>query len=155
MRLTINHEVHELDVDADTPLIYVLRDELALHGAKFGCGLEQCGACLVLADGEPVLACTAPAGDLTGKSITTLEGLANEHGELHPVQQAFLSHNAAQCGFCLSGIIMRSAALLAANADPSRSDICTALDGHLCRCGAHPRMIRAVESAAARLRGDP
>jgi nicotinate dehydrogenase subunit A len=153
IRLTVNGSPHSLELSEEVPLIFALRNDLDCHGAKLGCGLEQCGACVVLADGEPIYSCTTRIGDLQGKAIETLEGLAAESGELHPIQQAFLNHNAAQCGFCLSGIVIRTKALLAKNPKPSRQDICQALDGHLCRCGAQPRMIRAVESAAARLRG--
>jgi nicotinate dehydrogenase subunit A len=150
--LSINGTPHHLDVDEDTPLIFVLRNELCLYGARLGCGLEQCGACVVLADGKPVHACTMRLGDVGDAEIETVEGLAAENGELHAIQQAFLAHNAAQCGYCLGGILMQAKALLAQNANPSREEICLALDGHLCRCGAQPRIIRAIESAAARLR---
>jgi nicotinate dehydrogenase subunit A len=152
IRLTVNGIAHDLDVPEDAPLIYVLRNDLALHGPKLGCGLEQCGACLVLADGDPVYACSALVRDVAGRSIETVEGLLDEYGELHPIQEAFLSANAAQCGFCLSGVLVRTRQLLTSNPNPSRSEICKALDDHLCRCGAQPRMINAVESAAARLR---
>ena len=154
IRLTVNGVAHSLDVADDTPLIFVLRNDLALHGAKLACGLEQCGACLVLADGEPVFACSSLIGDVAGKAIETVEGLLNQYGELHPIQEAFLSANAAQCGFCVAGIIVRARQLLASNPNPSRDEICAALDGHLCRCGAQPRMINAIENAAARLRGE-
>jgi nicotinate dehydrogenase subunit A len=153
--LNVNGTPHSFDLEGDVPLIFVLRNDLDCHGAKLGCSLEQCGACVVLADGEPVYACTARIGDLQGKHIETLEGLASESGELHPLQQAFLDHNAAQCGYCLGGILMRSKALLEAEPKAGRHEICAALDAHLCRCGAHPRIIRAVESAAARLRNSP
>jgi len=150
--LNVNGTPHSFELEADVPLIFVLRNDLDCHGAKLGCGLEQCGACVVLADGEPVYACTARIGDLQGKVIETLEGLASDSGELHPLQQAFLDHNAAQCGFCLGGIVMRCKALLEEYPRPSSAQICAALDAHLCRCGAQPRIVRAVESAAARLR---
>jgi len=152
INLKVNGTRHLLDVDEDTALIYVLRNDLGLYGAKLGCGLEQCGACLVLADGKPVHACTLRLGDVGDAEIETVEGLTAENGELHAIQQAFLAHNAAQCGYCLGGILMQAKALLAQNANPSREEICLALDGHLCRCGAQPRIIRAIESAAARLR---
>jgi len=150
--LTINDTPHTFAADEDTPLIYVLRGELGFYGARLGCGLEQCGACVVLADGDPVYACTTRAGDLAGRNIETVEGLAAESGELHQIQEAFLDHNAGQCGFCLGGILMRTRALLTENPHPTRDEICAALDSHLCRCGAQPRIIRAIESAAARLR---
>ena len=151
VNLTINGQARELDVDPTTPLIFVLRNDLGLVGAKLGCGAEQCGSCLVLADGEPVYSCSAAIIELADKNIETVEGLAS--GEvLHPIQQAFLEHNAAQCGYCTAGIIMRAKALLQDNPQPSRDDITAALDGHLCRCGAHPRILRAVERAAQLLR---
>jgi nicotinate dehydrogenase subunit A len=147
VKLTINGESHDLDVDPTTPLIFVLRNDLNLMGAKLGCGLEQCGSCLVHADGDPIFSCTTAIADLQHKQIETVEHLAD--GErLHPIQQAFLDENAAQCGYCTAGIIMRVAALLRDNPAPSRIEIVTALDHHLCRCGAHPRIIRAVQRAA-------
>ena len=153
--ITVNGLPHTLDVAADTPLIFVLREELGLMSAKLGCGLEQCGACLVLVDGKPVYACTAVLGDFAGREVLTLEGLSDAVTTMHPLQQAFVEENAAQCGYCLSGVLMRAKALLDVEANPSRERICAALDGHLCRCGAQPRMIRAVQRAAARMRGEP
>lgn len=151
VNLNINGQVRVLDVDPATPLIFVLRNDLGLVSAKLGCGLEQCGSCVVLVDGEPVYSCSTAIGELAENDIETVEGLAS--GDvLHPIQQAFLEHNAAQCGYCTAGIIMRTKALLQNNPQPSRDDIATALDGHLCRCGAHPRILRAVESAAEVLR---
>ena len=152
--LTVNGSPHHLEADENTPLIFALRNELGCYGARLGCGLEQCGACVVLADGHPIYSCTARLGDLEGQSIETLEGLADEQGRLHPIQEAFLAHNAGQCGFCLGGIIMRVKALLGKEPNPSRAEICQALDGNLCRCGAQPRMIRAIESAATRMRSE-
>jgi nicotinate dehydrogenase subunit A len=137
-----------VSVEAATPLLAVLRNALGLTGSRFGCGLEQCGACMVLVDGEPVYACTREVGTVGGKTVTTVEGLANG-GSLHPLQQAFLAEQAGQCGYCLSGILMSAKALLDRNPHPSRAEIVTALDRHLCRCGAHNRIIRAVERAAA------
>ena len=155
MKLTINgksfHPGADAGVDPDTPLIFVLRNDLGLVGAKLGCGLEQCGSCLVLVEGEPTFSCTTPIAELEHKNVETLEGLARGD-TLHPVQQAFLEENAAQCGYCTAGIIMRVVALLRDNPAPSREDVTAALDGHLCRCGAHPRILRAVERAAALLR---
>jgi nicotinate dehydrogenase subunit A len=147
--LNLNGLAHDLDVDPSTPLIYVLRNELSLHGAKLGCGLEQCGACVVLADGKPVHACTLTLGDAAGRDIETVEGLSGNHGTLHPLQQAFIELNAMQCGFCAPGIIMRLKALLDSQAHPTGIQVREALAGHLCRCGAHPRMLRAVERAIA------
>jgi aerobic-type carbon monoxide dehydrogenase small subunit (CoxS/CutS family) len=137
-----------VSVEATTPLLAVLRNALGLTGSRFGCGLEQCGACMVLVDGEPVYACTREVGTVAGRTVATVEGLANG-GSLHPLQQAFLAEQAGQCGYCLSGILMSAKALLDRNPRPSRAEIVEALDRHLCRCGAHNRIIRAVERAAA------
>jgi nicotinate dehydrogenase subunit A len=137
-----------VSIEATTPLLAVLRNALGLTGSRFGCGLEQCGACMVLVDGEPVYACTREVGTVGGKTVTTVEGLTNG-GNLHPLQQAFLAEQAGQCGYCLSGILMSAKALLDRNPHPSRAEIVAALDRHLCRCGAHNRIIRAVERAAA------
>jgi nicotinate dehydrogenase subunit A len=126
----------------------VLRDELGLRGTRFGCGTEQCGACMVLIDGEPAYSCTRAIESVTGKSVTTVEGLS-ANGALHPLQQAFLDEQAGQCGYCLSGILMSAAALLKRNPQPSRSEIAAALDRHLCRCGMHNRVLRAVARAGA------
>ena len=155
LSITVNGLPHTLEVAPDTPLIFVLREELGLMSAKLGCGLEQCGACVVLADGNPVYACTATVGDLADQEVQTLEGLSDFVTDMHPLQQAFVEENAAQCGYCLSGVLMRAKALLDVESNPSRDRICAALDGHLCRCGAQPRMIRAVQRAAARMRGEP
>jgi nicotinate dehydrogenase subunit A len=134
-------------VEPTTPLLAVLRNTLGLTGSRFGCGLEQCGACMVLLDGEPVYACTREVATVAGKTVTTVEGLANG-ATLHPLQQAVLAEQAGQCGYCLSGILISAKALLDRNPRPSRSDIIAALDKHLCRCGAHNRIVRAVERAA-------
>jgi nicotinate dehydrogenase subunit A len=149
--LTVNGLKHTLELDPETPLVYVLRNDLSLFGAKLGCGLGQCGACVVLANGEPIYACTARIEDMAGKEIETVEGLVDKHGHLHPIQDAFIELNAAQCGYCTAGIIMRTKALLNDYPHPSRTRICNALDDHLCRCGAQPRVIRAVERAAIKL----
>lgn len=146
---SLNGLIQSVDLDPDTPLIYVLRNDLLLNGAKLGCGLEQCGACLVLVDGAPTYACTARVGDLDGKAVLTLEGLSDGHGGLHPVQQAFIELNAMQCGYCSAGMIMRIKHLLDEVTHPSREQVLAALDGHLCRCGAHPRILKAVERAIA------
>ena len=138
--------------DAATPLLAVLRDELGLHGTKFGCGTEQCGACMVLIDGKPEYSCSREVSTVAGKSITTVEGLA-ENGKLHPLQQALLDEQAGQCGYCLSGILISAAALLAKNPKPGRADIVAALDPHLCRCGIHNRVVRAVQKTGAMLAG--
>jgi nicotinate dehydrogenase subunit A len=144
----VNGRKAKVAVDGTTPLLAVLRNALGLAGSRFGCGLEQCGACMVLLDGEPVYACTREVGTVAGKAVTTVEGLANGEN-LHPLQQAFLAEQAGQCGYCLSGILMSAKALLDRNPRPTRADIVTALDKHLCRCGAHNRIIRAIERAAA------
>ncbi len=141
-----------VEAEGDAPLLSVLRDELGLRGTRFGCGTEQCGACMVLIDGEPSFSCTRPVETLAGKAVTTVEGLA-QNGTLHPLQQAFLDEQAGQCGYCLSGILMSAAALLRKNPKPSRDEIATALDPHLCRCGIHNRVIRAVQKAAAAIAG--
>lgn len=136
--------------DDTTPLLSVLRDELGLSGPKFGCGQGDCGACMVLVDGQPQTACNLPLWAVQGRQVTTLEGLGTPERP-HPVQAAFVATNAAQCGYCVAGIITSAAALLKRVPAPGRDDIVQALDKHLCRCGAHGRMIRAVERAA---RGD-
>ena len=145
--LVVNGEPVRVETDATAPLLSVLRDELALRGSRFGCGTEQCGACMVLIDGKPEYSCARDVATVAGRRITTVEGLA-QNGALHPVQQAFLDEQAGQCGYCLSGILISAAALLAENSRPSRADIVAALDPHLCRCGMHNRVIRAVARAA-------
>ncbi len=146
--LVVNGKSVHVDNDGTTPLLSVLRDDLALRGSRFGCGTEQCGACMVLVDGEPAYSCTREVATVAGKTITTVEGLS-DNGALHPLQQAFLDEQAGQCGYCLSGILISAAALLARNPTPTRADIISALDPHLCRCGMHNRVIRAVERAGA------
>ncbi len=151
--LKVNDREYRLDVDPKTPLIYVLRNELGLKGTRYGCGLEQCGCCMVLIDGEPVYACTRAVESAAGCEIATVESLGGE-AAAHPLQQAFLEEQAGQCGYCLSGILISAKALLDRNPAPNRAEIVAALDSHLCRCGAHQRIIRAVERAAAVLRGE-
>ena len=136
----------------DTPLLSVLRDSLGLMGTRFGCGLEQCGCCTVLIDGAPVKSCTRAVVDLAGKSVTTIEGLGTPE-QPHPLQQAFIDEQAGQRGYCLSGIIVSAKALLDRNPAPTRAEIAQALDGNICRCGSHNRIMRAVAKAAAQLRG--
>jgi len=132
----------------ETPLLNVLRNELGLMGTRFGCGLEQCGCCMVLIDGAPEKCCTKPIWGVAGKQIVTVEGLGSaEHP--HPLQQAFLDEQAGQCGYCLAGILISAKALLDRNPRPSRQEIAQALDGNICRCGSHNRIMRAVENAAA------
>jgi nicotinate dehydrogenase subunit A len=136
----------------ETPLLNVLRNELGLVGTRFGCGLEQCGCCTVLIDGKPEKSCAKPLWSVAGKTITTIEGLGSE-AKPHPLQQAFLDEQAGQCGYCLSGILVSAKALLDANPAPTRAQIAQALDGNICRCGSHNRILRAVEKAAAVMRG--
>ena len=147
--LTVNGTERTAAVPADTPLLLVLRNELGLTGARYGCGLEQCGACMVLVDGAPAYSCTMQVQDAVGRSIMTVEGLAGGDGALHPLQQAFLDEQAGQCGYCLSGILISAKALLDRNPRPARAEIVKALEPHLCRCGTHTRILRAVERAAA------
>lgn len=139
----VNGEMRESAAEVATPLLDVLRGEWGLTGARFGCGQEQCGACLVLVDGAPVMACGREIGMLDGREVTTIEGLQD-----HPLIAAFLAEQAGQCGYCLSGMVVAAAALLARNPAPGRAEIAAALDGQICRCGAHPRILRAVERAA-------
>jgi nicotinate dehydrogenase subunit A len=148
IELHVNGTIAHVRVDPETPLIYVLRNDLQLKGARFGCGVGMCGACTVLVDGRAVESCDVPTGSVAGRSITTIEGLAREN-ELHPLQEAFLEEQAGQCGYCLSGILMATVALLEADASPSEAAIREALDGHLCRCGAHARILRAICRVAA------
>jgi aerobic-type carbon monoxide dehydrogenase small subunit (CoxS/CutS family) len=143
-RLIVNGEAVRVAGDGTRPLLTVLREELGLRGSRFGCGTEQCGACMVLIDGEPAYSCAREIASVAGKSVTTVEGLAGS-----PLVQAFLDEQAGQCGYCLSGILISAAALIARNPRPSRSEIAQALDRHLCRCGAHNRILRAVARAGA------
>ncbi len=145
--LKVNGKPQAVNVDADTPLLYVLRDDLALNGPKFGCGLGQCGACTVHVDGVATRSCLLPVSGLAGKAITTLEGLGST-GKPAKLQQAFIDEQAVQCGYCINGMIMTSAALLAVNPKPSDSQIKDALAGNLCRCGTHQRICAAVKRAA-------
>ena len=146
---SVNGNSVSVAVPETTPLLDVLRNHLGLKGTRYGCGLEQCGSCMVLVDDEPVFACSRETGTIAGRQITTIEGL----GGAHPLQRAFIDEQAGQCGYCLSGIILSAKALLDRNPAPSRAEIVVALDRHLCRCGAHPRILRAVDKAAVLLRG--
>ena len=146
-KLSINGVPHEVQAEEDTPLIYVLRNDLELKGTRFGCGVNQCGACHVLIDGHSVPACDTPVWAAEGKKIVTVEGLSAE-GWLHPLQQAFIEEQAAQCGYCISGILVTAAAFLENNPRPSDAQVREALDKHLCRCGSHNRIVRAVLRAA-------
>jgi nicotinate dehydrogenase subunit A len=149
--LRVNGKSHALDVEPDTPLLYVLRDDLGLHGPKFGCGLAQCGACTVILDGKAMRACVVPVAKATGRQVTTLEGLGST-ARPHPIQEAFIEEQAAQCGYCVNGMIMTAKALLDTDPNPSDRAIRLALADNLCRCGTHQRILRAVKRAARRLR---
>jgi len=150
--LTVNGRSVRVTALETTPLLDVLRNQLDLKGTRYGCGLEQCGSCMVLLDDEPIYACSREVGTVAGRSVTTIEVLGSA-AQPHPLQQALLDEQAGQCGYCLSGIVVSAKALLDRNPSPSRADIASALDKNLCRCGAHPRILRAVEKAAAVLRG--
>ncbi len=149
--LEINGRTHDIDADPATPLLYVLRDHLALNGAKFGCGLGQCGACTVLIDGQAVFSCITPISVLPGRKVRTIESLGTL-GEPGPVQRAFIAEQAAQCGYCIAGMIMRAQALLERNASPSDAEIRRHMAPNLCRCGTHMRILRAVRRAADEMR---
>jgi nicotinate dehydrogenase subunit A len=145
--LKVNGATRSVPAEADTPLLYVLRNDLELNGAKFGCGLAQCGACTVLVDGTAVRSCVTPIGSLAGAEITTLEGLGTLD-KPHPLQRAFIAEQAAQCGYCINGMIMSAKALLDRNPRPQESEVREALAANLCRCGTHNRIIRAVLRAS-------
>jgi nicotinate dehydrogenase subunit A len=147
INLTVNGRAVGVEADPTTPLLDVLRNHLGLKGTRYGCGLEQCGTCMVLIDGEPAYACSRETASIAGCSVTTIEGLGTP-GNPHPLQRAFLEEQAGQCGYCLSGIIISAKALLDRNPSPTRADIVAALDKHLCRCGTHTRIIAAVHRAA-------
>ncbi|QQX89631.1 (2Fe-2S)-binding protein (plasmid) [Cupriavidus necator] len=147
-KLNVNGKPHTVSADGDTPLLYVLRNELGLHGPKFGCGLGQCGACTVLLNGTATRSCLLPVSTLRGANIVTLEGLGTPERP-HPLQNAFIKEQAVQCGYCINGMVMSAAGLLKSNANPSESEIREALAGNLCRCGTHTRIIKAVRRAAA------
>ena len=149
--LNVNGATHTVAADPETPLLYVLRNDLKLKGARFGCGLGQCGTCTVIVDGKAVQSCDVSLAAVAGKTVTTIEGIAAD-GQLHPLQQAFIDEQAAQCGYCITGIIMAAKVLLDANPQPSEAEIRAALKGNLCRCGTHHRILRAVRRAAEKLR---
>jgi isoquinoline 1-oxidoreductase alpha subunit len=151
MQLNVNGTLHEVDVEPDMPLLWVLRDELGLTGTKFGCGVAQCGACTVHVDGFAERSCQLPAEAAVGAEIVTIEGLGNP-AALHAVQAALVEHQVAQCGYCQSGQIMQAAALLAETPEPTDQDIDGVMGGNLCRCGTYPRIRAAVHAAAAKLR---
>ena len=150
LSLNINGEMRDIDCDPATPLIFILRNDFDLTGAKLGCGLEQCGACAVLVDGEATLCCNRPAGEFTGKEIVTVEALARDRTGA-AVQQAFVAEGAAQCGYCTTGLVVAATALLIRTPDPGREAIIDALSEYLCRCGSHARVIAAVRRAAGEM----
>ena len=162
LQLRINGRQTTVEAEPDEPLLYVLAGQLGLKGPRFGCGLAQCGACSVLADGVEIRSCVTAAAAVKGKSITTLEGLpalyAAQHGlarspELTPLQQAMIDEQAVQCGYCYNGMIVKASELLARNPRPSEAEIRTAMNGHLCRCGTYPRIIKAIQRAALAMQG--
>ena len=149
--LSVNGDTRTVEVrDAQEPLLYVLRNALGLTGAKFGCGLGQCGACTVIVDGEPIRSCLAPVATMAGKKVTTIEGLGTPE-KPHPLQAAFVAEQAAQCGYCVTGMVMTGAALLARKPDVTREEAQQALAGNLCRCGAHKRILRAMQRASRKV----
>jgi len=149
-KLTVNGKPCSVTAEGDAPLLYILRNDLQLKGARYGCGVGQCGACTVLLDGKDVNSCDTPLWAAAGKSVVTVEGIGNRE-QPHPLQQAFIEEQAAQCGYCVTGILMASKALLDRNPQPSDADIDAALERHLCRCGTHNRIRRAIHRAARSL----
>jgi aerobic-type carbon monoxide dehydrogenase small subunit (CoxS/CutS family) len=161
-RITVNQRVQNIDAPPDTPLLYVLSNELALQGPRFGCGLAQCGSCSVLVDGVETRSCVTPLGRVAGKAITTLEGLPAWYAQqkklpvvpaLHPLQQAVIDEQAMHCGYCYNGLIVKGAELLSKIPQPTDGQIRTAMNGHLCRCGTYPRMLTAIQRAARMMAG--
>jgi aerobic-type carbon monoxide dehydrogenase small subunit (CoxS/CutS family) len=161
LKIRVNERAVEVTAAPDTPLLYVLSDELQLQGPRFGCGLAQCGSCSVLVNGEELRSCVTPVSAVQGKSVTTLEGLPAWYAKLkklervpalHPVQQAFIDEQAVQCGYCFNGMIIQAAELLSKTPQPTETQIRTAMNGHLCRCGSYPRVIKAIHRAAAATR---
>ena len=149
LALIVNGQPRDVDVDPETTLLAVLRDELDLTGTKYGCGEGQCGACTVLVEGRPVRSCLMRLAAVQGKPITTIEGLEKD-GRLHPLQEAFIEANALQCGYCTPGMIVEAAAFLASARQPSEADVARAMEGHICRCGTYPRIVEAIQKAAGR-----
>ena len=159
LTLKVDGRSHAVDAADDEPLLYVLAGQLGLKGPRFGCGLAQCGSCSVLADGVEIRSCVTPAASLEGKEITTLEGLPAWHSkgrpeELHPVQTAMIEEQAAQCGYCYNGMVIKAAELLAKVPNPSEAQIKTAMNGHLCRCGTYPRIVKSIQRAAKVMAGE-
>jgi len=164
LRIRVNNRQHAIGAAPDTPLLYVLTNELALRGPRFGCGLAQCGSCSVLVDGKEQRACVTPVSAVEGKSITTLEGLSGWYATqrklanapaLHPLQQALIDEQAFQCGYCANGMIVKGAELLAQNPAPTDAEIRAAMNGHLCRCGTYPRILAAIKRAARAMQERP
>jgi nicotinate dehydrogenase subunit A len=147
--IQVNGQAHQVQGPPDTPLLYVLRDEMQLHGPKFGCGLAQCGACTVHVDGRAVRSCRFEVGSVGSSQVTTLEGLGGGPGQITPLQQAFIDEQAAQCGYCTNGMIMQAAMLLANNPAPTEQEIRQGMANNLCRCGSHLAVIRAIQSVSA------
>lgn len=146
IKLSINGNVHQVDIEPETPLLWVLRDSIGLTGTKFGCGIAECGACTVHVDGRPIKSCSTPVSSAVGKEITTIEGLSNDN--THPVQQAWIENGVPQCGYCQSGQIMAATALLSRSSNPSNSEIDAAMSGNLCRCGTYLKIRKAIKRAA-------
>ena len=146
--LKVNSRNRTVDVDPETPLLYVLRNDLELNGPKFGCGLSQCGACTVIMGGNAIRSCVTPLKSVGAKPVTTLEGLGSVK-KMHPIQKAFLDEQAAQCGYCYNGMIVKGVELLTTTPQPTEAEIRTAMNGHLCRCGTYPRVLAAIQRAAA------
>lgn len=162
LKIRVNDRLTEISSAPDTPLLYVLSDELHLQGPRFGCGLAQCGSCSVLVNGEEIRSCVTPVSAVEGKSVTTLEGLPEWYARqkkmahtpaLHPVQEAIINEQAVQCGYCFNGMIIQAAALLAKTPQPTEAQIRTAMNGHLCRCGSYPRVIKAIRRASEKMHG--
>jgi carbon-monoxide dehydrogenase small subunit len=148
----LNDRPVNVTVDGERMLLWVLRADLGVTGPKYGCGAGLCGACTVLVDNEPLLSCQTPVKEVKGREVLTIEGLA-ENGRLHPLQKAFMKHDALQCGFCTPGMILKAHSLLSKNPSPSREEIIEGMDGNLCRCGAHVRIVEAIEAAAKEMKG--
>ncbi len=148
IELKVNDQTQQVDVEADTPLLWVIREQLNLVGTKFGCGMAQCGACTVHLNGQPIRSCVTPVSAVAGQTITTIEGIADESGQLSKVQQAWIDEQVPQCGYCQSGQIMSAVALLKSNPNPSDSDIDAAMSGNVCRCGMYGRIKKAIKNAA-------
>jgi aerobic-type carbon monoxide dehydrogenase small subunit (CoxS/CutS family) len=152
IRFSLNGKPVQLEADGERPLLWVLRTDLAMTGAKYGCGEGLCGACTVLVNAEAVQACQTAVRDVAGSDVITIEGLANS-GKLHPIQQAFVQHDALQCGFCTPGMILKAYSFLNENPQPAENEIISAMDDNLCRCGSHVRIVRAIQTAAREMKG--